>query len=224
MLLLLSIPFSLTYAFGRMSGDQRQGWVVFAAMIVLWGGAVAVATTYEVKGNPLLAASGVTQTSTSQQAGGNLEGKEVRFGPVASGLYAASTTGTSTGSVNSFHDSFTPGGGAAPLANMMLGEVSPGGVGAGLYGMLIFALLSVFIAGLMVGRTPEYLGKKIQAAEMSFVVLYLLAVPLAVLAFSGASVLLDSAKASILNPGRMGSPRSPMRSPRPRTTALRSLV
>ncbi len=203
-LLLLSIPFSLTYAFGRMAGDQRQGWVVFAAMIVLWGGSVAVATTYEVKGNTLLAASGVTQTATSEQAGGNLEGKEVRFGPAASGLYAASTTGTSTGSVNSFHDSFTPGGGAAPLANMMLGEVSPGGVGAGLYGMLIFALLSVFIAGLMVGRTPEYLGKKIQAAEMKLVVLYLLAVPLAVLAFSGASVLLDTAKASILNPGPHG--------------------
>ena len=203
-LLLLAIPFSFTYAFGRMSGDQRQGWVVFAAMLVLWAGAVAVATTYEVKGNSLLDASGVTQTSTSQQSGGNLEGKEVRFGAAASGLFAASTTGTSTGAVNSFHDSFTPGGGAAPLANMMLGEVSPGGVGAGLYGMLIFALLSVFVAGLMVGRTPEYLGKKIQAAEMKLVVLYLLAVPLAVLGFSAASVLLGTAKASILNPGPHG--------------------
>ena len=202
--LLLLIPFSLTYTFGRMVGDQRQGWVVFAAMFVLWGGAVAIATTYEVKGNPLLDQYGVTQTATSQQAGGNLEGKEVRFGPAASGLFAASTTGTSTGAVNSFHDSYTPGGGAVPLANMMLGEVSPGGTGSGLYGMLVFALLSVFIAGLMVGRTPEYLGKKIQAPEMKLVVLYLIAVPLCVLAFSATSVLLDTAKASILNPGPHG--------------------
>ena len=119
-------------------------------------------------------------------------------------MFAGSTTGTSTGAVNSFHDSYTPAGGAAPLANMMLGEVSPGGTGSGLYGMLVFALLSVFIAGLMVGRTPEYLGKKIQASEMKLVVLYLIAVPLAVLAFSGASVLLDTAKSSILNPGPHG--------------------
>ena len=123
----------------------------------------------------------VTQAVTDQQAGGNMEGKEVRFGPAASGLFAATTTGTSTGAVIAAHDSFTPLGGAAPLVNMMLGEVSPGGVGAGLYGMLIFALLAVFIAGLMVGRTPEYLGKKIQATEMKLVVLYILAVPLAVL-------------------------------------------
>ncbi len=162
-LLLLSIPFALTYTFGRLVGDQRQGWVVFAAMFVLWAASVAVATGFEVHGNPLLDKPGVTQTATSQQAGGNLEGKEVRFGPAASGLFAGSTTGTSTGAVNSFHDSYTPAGGAAPLANMMLGEVSPGGTGSGLYGMLVFALLSVFIAGLMVGRTPEYLGKKIQA-------------------------------------------------------------
>jgi K+-transporting ATPase ATPase A chain len=133
-----------------------------------------------------------------------MEGKEVRFGAPASALYAASTTGTSTGAVNSSHDSFTPGGGAVPLVNMMLGEVSPGGVGAGLYGMLVFVLLAVFVAGLMVGRTPEYLGKKIQAAEMKLVVLYLLAVPTLVLGFSAASVLLDDATASILNPGPHG--------------------
>ena len=152
-----------------------------------------------------------------------MEGKEVRFGPAASGLFAASTTGTSTGAVNSFHDSYTPAGGAAPLANMMLGEVSPGGTGSGLYGMLVFALLSVFIAGLMVGRTPEYLGKKIQAAEMKLVVLYILAVPLAVLAFSGASVLLDTAKSRSSTPARTASPRSPTRSrPRRTTTARRS--
>ena len=125
---------------------------------------------------------------------GNYEGKEVRFGPAASGAFAASTTGTSTGAVNSSHDSFTPLGGAVPLSNMMLGEVSPGGVGAGLYGMLVFALLAVFIAGLMVGRTPEYLGKKIQAAEMKLVVLYLLIVPTLALAFSAVSVLLDDAQ------------------------------
>jgi K+-transporting ATPase ATPase A chain len=133
-----------------------------------------------------------------------MEGKEVRFGSAASGLFAASTTGTSTGAVNSSHDSFTPGGGAVPLVNMMLGEVSPGGVGAGLYGMLVFALLAVFIAGLMVGRTPELLGKKIQAAEMKLVVLYILAAPVAVLVFSGISVLMGTAKASILNDGPHG--------------------
>src|SRR5205085_1077647 len=123
-------------------------------------------------GNPELTARGVNQTATATQSGGNLEGKETRFGPAASGLFAASTTGTSTGSVNSMHDSYTPIGGAAPLVNIMFGEVDPGGTGSGLYGMLVFALLSVFIAGLMVGRTPEYLGKKIQGPEMKLVVLY----------------------------------------------------
>jgi K+-transporting ATPase ATPase A chain len=152
----------------------------------------------------LLDQRGVTQEVTALQSGGNLEGKEVRFGAAASGLYAASTTGTSTGAVISSHDSFTPGGGAVPLVNMMLGEVSPGGVGAGLYGMLVFALLAVFIAGLMVGRTPEFLGKRIQAAEMKLVVLYVLAAPVAVLVLSAASVLLGSAKSSILNPGPHG--------------------
>ena len=204
LLLILAIPFALTYTFGRLAGDQRQGWVVFAAMFALWAGSVALATTFEVDGNGRLDQAGVTQTATDQQAGGNLEGKEVRFGPAGSAVYAATTTGTSSGSVNSFHDSYTPGGGAVPLANMMLGEVSPGGVGAGLYGMLVFALLAVFIAGLMVGRTPEYLGKKIQAAEMKLVVLYILAVPVVALGFSAASVLLDTAKGSILNPGAHG--------------------
>jgi K+-transporting ATPase ATPase A chain len=204
---LLVIPFSLTYAFGRMAEDQKQGWVVFAAMFVLWIASVAVATGFEVKGNTAVDALGlnVTQVAGDGQAGGNMEGKEVRFGPAASGLFAASTTGTSTGAVNSTHDSFTPFGGTAPLVNMMLGEVSPGGVGAGLYGMLIFALLAVFIAGLMVGRTPEYLGKKIQATEMKLVVLYILAVPLVVLGFAGASVLVDSAFASIVS-GHQGTP------------------
>ncbi len=190
---LLLIPFALTYAFGRLVGDQRQGWAIFLAMFVLWAGSVATATYFEVRGNPRV-----------EVAAANMEGKEVRFGAATSALFAASTTGTSTGAVISSHDSFTPGGGAVPLVNMLLGEVSPGGVGAGLYGMLVFVLLAVFISGLMVGRTPEYLGKKVQAAEMKLVVLYLLAVPMLVLVLSGVSVVLGPAKESILNPGSHG--------------------
>jgi potassium-transporting ATPase potassium-binding subunit len=197
-LALLAIPFALTYAFGRMTGNQRQGWAIFAAMFVLWMGSAGIAMHYEADGNPRLEAVGASQDL------GNMEGKEVRFGSATTGLFAASTTGTSTGAVDGAHDSFTPLGGAVPLANMMLGEVSPGGVGAGLYGMLIFALLSVFIAGLMVGRTPEYLGKKIQAAEMKLVTAYILIVPALILVFSSVSVLLDRAKSSILNPGAHG--------------------
>ena len=202
--LLLLIPFALTYTFGRFAKNQKQGWAVFAAMFVLWFGSVAIVQGFEVGGNPKLSDAGVTQTVTATQGGGNLEGKEVRFGAAGCGLFAGSTTGTSTGAVNCFHDSMTPGGGAVTLVNMMLGEVSPGGTGSGLYGMLVFVILSVFIAGLMVGRTPEYLGKKIQAPEMKLVVLYLVLVPLVVLAFAGASVLLESAKSSIFNPGPHG--------------------
>ncbi len=193
MLALLAIPFALTFAFGRLVGDRRQGWAVFAAMFVLWIASAGLAMGFELDGN-----------SRIDESAPNMEGKEVRFGAAASGLFAASTTGTSTGAVIAAHDSFTPLGGAVPLVNMMLGEVSPGGVGAGLYGMLIFALLSVFIAGLMVGRTPEYLGKKIQATEMKLVTLYILIVPTLILVFSGISVLLDQAKSSILNPGPHG--------------------
>jgi K+-transporting ATPase ATPase A chain len=190
---LLAIPFALAFAFGRLVGDRRQGYALFGAMFVLWIASAGLAMHFELDGNPRLEARAP-----------NLEGKEVRFGAAASALFAASTTGTSTGAVIASHDSFTPLGGAVPLANMMLGEVSPGGVGAGLYGILIFALLAVFIAGLMVGRTPEYLGKKIQAAEMKLVVLYLLVVPALILAFASVSVLLRTAKASILNPGAHG--------------------
>jgi K+-transporting ATPase ATPase A chain len=197
-LALLAIPFALTYTFGRLVGDQRQGWALFAAMFVLWIASAGIATYYETNGNPKLEAVGASQDA------GNMEGKEVRFGSAATGLFAASTTGTSTGAVIGSHDSFTPLGGAVPLVNMMLGEVSPGGVGAGLYGMLIFALLAVFIAGLMVGRTPEYLGKKIQATEMKLVTVYILIVPTLILVFSSISVLLDQAKSSILNPGAHG--------------------
>lgn len=193
---LLAIPFALTYAYGRLVGSQRQGWVVFAAMAVLWAGSAAVATRFEVAGNPRVEALGAV--------GSNMEGKEVRFGAPASALFAASTTGTSTGSVNAMHASFTPLGGAAPLVNMMLGEVSPGGVGAGLYGMLVFALLAVFLAGLMVGRTPELLGKKIQAAEMKLVVVFLAVTPVLVLGFASASAVLQGPRASILNPGAHG--------------------
>ena len=195
--MLLAIPFALTYAFGRLVRDQRQGWALFAAMFALWAGSAVLAMSFESGGNPTVEALGTSDA-------GNYEGKEVRFGPALSGVFAASTTGTSTGSVIASHDSFTPLGGAVPLVNMMLGEVSPGGVGAGLYGILVFALLAVFIAGLMVGRTPEYLGKKIQAAEMKLVVLYLLAVPFLVLTFASLSVVLAGPQESILNPGPHG--------------------
>jgi potassium-transporting ATPase potassium-binding subunit len=202
---LLLIPFSLTYAFGRMVKDQKQGWVLFCAMFVLWIGVAALAMGAEVNGNPQLTSRGATQVATSTQTGGNMEGKDTRFGPATCGLFAGSTTGTSTGAIICQHDSLTSLGGMAPMVNMMLGEVSPGGVGAGLYGMLIFVLLAVFIAGLMVGRTPEYLGKKIQATEMKLVVIYILAVPLVVLGFAAASVLLPGAKASIFNSAAQGS-------------------
>jgi K+-transporting ATPase ATPase A chain len=202
--LILAIPFSLAWTFGKMADDKKQGLAVLGAMAVLWVASVGIAVSFEVGGNAELDALGVNQQVTSDQPGGNFEGKEIRFGPTGSGLFAASTTGTSTGAVNSAHDSFTPGGGAVPLVNIMLGEVSPGGVGAGLYGMLIFAILAVFIAGLMVGRTPEYLGKKIQAAEMKLVVLYVLIVPIFVLGLTAISVVMDTSASSILNSGPHG--------------------
>jgi K+-transporting ATPase ATPase A chain len=202
--LVLLIPFSLTYTFGKLVRDQKQGWVVFAAMAVLWIGAVGVTTGFEVAGNPQLNSRGVTQQATAQQPGGNMEGKESRFGPAASSLFGSSTTSTSTGAVNSSHDSYTPVGGATLLGNMMLGEVSPGGTGSGLYGMLVFVLLAVFIAGLMVGRTPEYLGKKIQSSEMKLVVLYILFVPLVALGFTAVAALTKSISSQALNPGAHG--------------------
>jgi potassium-transporting ATPase potassium-binding subunit len=195
-LILLMIPFALTYTYGRLVKDQRQGWVLFAVMFSIWLGAAVLAMHFETGGNPKLEAIGAV--------GGNTEGKEVRFGTAMSGLFAASTTGTSTGSVNSSHDSFTPLGGAVPLVHMMLGEVSPGGTGAGLYAILVFALLAVFIAGLMVGRTPEYVGKKIQATEMKLVVVYLIVMPLLILGLSSLSLVLSNPKSSILNPGPHG--------------------
>jgi K+-transporting ATPase ATPase A chain len=201
---ILVIPFALAFTFGRMVGDRRQGRAVFAIMAVIWFGMSLGAMVVEGDGNPRLDALGANQSVTAEQAGGNMEGKEVRFGPAASGVWAASTTGTSNGSVNSMHDSYTPLGGLIPLSHMMLGEVSPGGTGVGLNGLLIMVILAVFIAGLMVGRTPEYLGKKIQATEMKLVVLYVLAMPTAALAFAATSVLIHSAVASQANPGAHG--------------------
>jgi K+-transporting ATPase ATPase A chain len=202
--MILMIPFAFPWAFGKMAGDTKQGIAVLSAMVVLWLAISLVAMVFESHGNAKLNTRGVTQTATATQSGGNMEGKETRFGPAASGLFASSTTGTSTGSVNSQHDSYTPIGGAAPLVNIMLGEVDPGGTGSGLYGMLLFALLSVFIAGLMVGRTPEYLGKKIQGPEMKLVVLYVLLVPLAVLGFTAISLILKTTVSSLHNTGPHG--------------------
>ncbi|MBX9389630.1 potassium-transporting ATPase subunit KdpA [Streptomonospora nanhaiensis] len=187
---ILIIPFALAFAYGHLAGDRRQGRAVFAVMALVWAGMSVAAMALETAGNPRLDALGV------DQAAGYLEGKETRFGAAASGLWAASTTGTSNGSVNAMHDSLTPMGGGTALIHMMLGEVSPGGAGVGLNGLLVMAILAVFVAGLMVGRTPEYLGKKIQAAEMKLVVLYLLAMPAVLLGFAAASSVLDTALAS----------------------------
>jgi K+-transporting ATPase ATPase A chain len=202
--MLLAIPFAFPWMFGKMAGSVKQGLAVLSAMVVLWLTISLVAMVFEANGNSKLNNEGVSQAATSAQAGGNMEGKETRFGPATSGLFASSTTGTSTGAIDAQHDSFTPLGGAAPLVNIMLGEVDPGGTGSGLYGMLLFALLSVFIAGLMVGRTPEYLGKKIQGAEMKLVVLYILFVPLVILAFTAASLVMKHSLSSLENLGPHG--------------------
>jgi K+-transporting ATPase ATPase A chain len=181
------IPAGLTYTLGRMTGSQRHGWAVFAAMAVLFFAGVTTAYWAESRGNPLLA--GVNQEASATQAGGNMEGKEVRFGIANSALFATVTTDASCGAVNSMHDSFTPLGGMVPLVNIMLGEVVFGGVGAGMYGVLVFVVLAVFIAGLMVGRTPEYLGKKIEAYDVKMAMLYALIFPLSILVFAGISSL-----------------------------------
>jgi K+-transporting ATPase ATPase A chain len=178
---------------------------VFSIMFVIWLVVSLFTIFFEVGGNPKLDTRAVTQSVSAASPGGNLEGKEVRNGPTASALWAASTTGTSNGSVNSMHDSYTPAGGMMPLIHMKLGEVSPGGVGVGLNGLLVLVILSVFIAGLMVGRTPEYLGKKIQAAEIKLIALYILAMPAVVLIFIAISTFVGSVSSvSILNPGAHG--------------------
>jgi potassium-transporting ATPase potassium-binding subunit len=184
------IPAGLTYTLGRMTRSQRHGWAVFAAMALLFFTGVTTAYWAESRGNPLLA--GVDQHASVLQSGGNMEGKEVRFGIANSALFATVTTDASCGAVNSMHDSFTPLGGMVPLVNIMLGEIVFGGVGAGMYGVLIFVVLSVFIAGLMVGRTPEYLGKKIEAYDVQMAMLYALIFPLSILVFTAISVLSNS--------------------------------
>jgi len=204
MLAMVLIPVALTYTFGRMVGDTRQGWAVLGAMALLFVTMAAIAVHSEQQGNPLVAKLGVDQSATAVQPGGNMEGKEARFGIAASGLFATISTGTSTGAVNSAHDSFTPLGGFVPLFNMMLGEVIPGGVGTGLYSMLIFAIIGVFIAGLMIGRTPEYVGKKIEAFEMKMSSIAILVMPFIVLLGTATAVSLTAGQAGVANPGAHG--------------------
>lgn len=203
MICIFAISAGLTYTLGRMTGSQKHGWAVFAAMAVLFFAGVIVSYWAEARGNPLLA--GTNQVAGATQSGGNMEGKEVRYGIANSALWATVTTDTSCGAVNSMHDSFTPLGGLVPLANMMLGEVVFGGVGSGLYGALIFVILSVFIAGLMVGRTPEYLGKKIEAYDVKMAMLAVLYFPLVILIFSAISSVSPSfGTSAIANSGPHG--------------------
>jgi len=204
MLAILLIPTALTYTFGRMVGDTRQGWAVLAAMTILFLVLVNVALVNEQGGNPLVGRLGVDQGASALQPGGNMEGKEARFGIAASSLFATVTTGTSCGAVNSMHDSFTPLGGFVPLFNMMLGEVVFGGVGTGLYSMLIFAIVGVFIAGLMIGRTPEYLGKKIESFEIKMSSVAILVMPFIVLLGSAVAVSVAGGQAGAANPGAHG--------------------
>jgi K+-transporting ATPase ATPase A chain len=199
---IFTIGGGLTYTLGRMTGSQAHGWAVWAAMAILFLAGVTVAYWAEARGNPLLA--GTDQRATTLQAGGNMEGKEVRFGIANTALWATVTTDASCGAINGWHDSFTPMGGMVPLANIMLSEVIFGGVGAGMYGMLIYVVLAVFIAGLMVGRTPEYLGKKIEAYDVKMAMLVVLVFPLVILSFSAISAVKPFGTSSIANPGPHG--------------------
>jgi K+-transporting ATPase ATPase A chain len=192
--LILLIPFSLPRAFGKMVGSNRQGYVILAAMVIIWAAAVGGISFFEMQH------AGVAP----QLAGGAAEGTEVRFGTPGCSVFAASTTVTSTGAVNCFHDSLTPFGGGIALLDMALGEVAPGGIGAGMYGILILAIVTVFVAGLMVGRTPEYIGKKIRPDEMKYAALYFLTTPLLVLAAAGLSIGTKQGQAAIFNPGPHG--------------------
>lgn len=201
-LLIFSLGSGLTYTLGKMTGSQKHGWAVWSAMVVLFLAGVLLVYSAEARGNPFL--QGVDQKVSATQPGGNMEGKEVRFGIADSALFAAVTTDASCGAVNGMHDSFTPLGEMLPLINMMLGEVVFGGVGSGLYGMLVFVILAVFIAGLMVGRTPEYLGKKIEAYDVKMAMLSVLIFCLVILTFTGVSVVSSIAKSSISNAGPHG--------------------
>jgi K+-transporting ATPase ATPase A chain len=204
MISILLIPFALTYTFGRMVGDTRQGWVLLATMLLLLVCMASLAFHCEQQGNPLVAQHGIDQAASLTQAGGNMEGKETRFGIAASALFTSITTATSTGAINGWHDSMTPLGGFVPLFLMQLGELAPGGVGSGLYTILIFAILAVFIAGLMIGRTPEYLGKKIEAREMKLASLFILTTPFVVLLGTAIGVMTRAGVAGISNPGAHG--------------------
>jgi potassium-transporting ATPase potassium-binding subunit len=204
MLAILLIPGALCYTFGLMVGDTRQGWAILAAMTLIFVALIFVTVPAEQGGNPALASLGVDQSATAIQSGGNMEGKESRFGITDSALWAVATTVASNGSVNSMHDSFTPIGGMVPMWLMQLGEVIFGGVGSGLYGMIMFAIVAVFVSGLMIGRTPEYLGKKIEAYEMKMAAITILIPPLLVLGGTALSVTVDVGKVSIFNPGAHG--------------------
>ena len=204
MFAMLLIPMGLTYTFGRLVGDTRQGWAVFAAMTILFLPLVGLGVHSEQQGNPLIAKLGVDQAASALQPGGNMEGKESRFGIGSSALFASVTTATSSGAINSTHDSYTPLGGFVPLFQMQLGEVVFGGVGTGLYSMLIFAIVGVFIAGLMIGRTPEYLGKKIEAFEIKMSSIAILVMPFIVLTGTAVAVTVAAGKAGVANPGAHG--------------------
>ena len=204
MLSILLIPAALCYTFGMMVGDTRQGWAILAAMTLILVALIFVEVPLEQIGNPALASLSVDQSATVSQSGGNMEGKETRFGITNSALWAIVTTAASNGSVNAMHDSFTPIGGMIPMWLMQLGEVIFGGVGSGLYGMLMFAIVAVFVSGLMIGRTPEYLGKKIEAYEMKMAAITILIPPLVVLGGTALAVMIDVGKASVFNPGAHG--------------------
>jgi K+-transporting ATPase ATPase A chain len=204
MLAILLIPAALCYTYGKLIGDTRQGWAILIAMTILLIVFIGLTYATESQANPLLARLGVDASNTSFQAGGNMEGKEVRFGITNSSLWAVLTTAASNGSVNSMHDSYSPLGGLVLLIMMMFGEVVFGGVGSGLYGMLVFVILAVFIAGLMVGRTPEYLGKKIEAFEIKMAALLILIMPLTVLGLTAIAVSVSPGQSSVLNPGPHG--------------------
>jgi K+-transporting ATPase ATPase A chain len=203
-ILIFSIGAALTNLFGRMVGNQRQGWAVFAVMGLLFLAGVAVVYPTEAAGNPAFAAQHIDQTASATQAGGNMEGKEVRFGIANSSLFTVITTDASCGAVNTMHDSLMPLAGMVPMVNIMLGEIIFGGVGSGLYGMLLFAILAVFIAGLMVGRTPEYLGKKIEAKDVKMAMLAILVLPMSMLGFTALASVLPAGLAGIENPGPHG--------------------
>ena len=203
-LLIFSLGAALTNVFGRMVGDQRQGWAIFAVMSVLFLAGTAVVYWAEAPGNPAFASMHVDQSTTAAQAGGNMEGKEVRFGIANSALFATITTDASCGAVNTMHDSLMPLGGMIPMLNIQLGEIIFGGVGSGMYGMLLFAIVAVFVAGLMVGRTPEYLGKKIEAREVKMAMLAILILPFSILGFTALATVLPAGLAGPLNSGPHG--------------------